>query len=158
MASEAHRLDAERDYLSGGVSYADLAKRYRVSTRTVERWGAAGNWDGRRRAVVGAVSAELAATVTAAVIDEAAEATRQHLAGWARAREKFLELLDALESARDAKDWAQAWRTMQTGQREALGLAAPKPGDAGKQDDGQQPTGVVELPALAPVPEPPADG
>lgn len=45
--------ELEAEYLRGGTTHKALAAKYRVSERTVERHASKGDWEARRREVVG---------------------------------------------------------------------------------------------------------
>lgn len=136
MASEIDRLNAERDYIEGRGSYSELACRYGVAKRTVERWGAAGRWEDRRQAFVGGVSAAVGSAVGAVLVDEATRRTREHLADWESARQVLRVVLASVVTPLDLKNWTAACRTLQQGEREALGLAPPKLEQQESGDDG----------------------
>lgn len=87
MASDQVRLDAERKYLATGLEYADLAKLFGVSERTIRRWAAAGNWESRR--------AEVCQRMSAVVQDRALEGALSDIAHRAAERSRITALFVA---------------------------------------------------------------
>lgn len=44
MAVKCDRKKLKKEYISGGVSYADLARKYKISDSTVKRWAKEDGW------------------------------------------------------------------------------------------------------------------
>lgn len=65
MAAKADRKKLKKEYLSGGVSFASLARKYKISESTVKRWAKADGWS--------AAKAEADAKANQKMIDAAAE-------------------------------------------------------------------------------------
>lgn len=81
------RIRAE--YLKGGVSYRQLADRYKVNLSTLEKRAKREAWADDLRQTCGEVAAELPARVAAVVLDEAEAWTRRTLEMAATLREEF---------------------------------------------------------------------
>ncbi len=81
------RIRAE--YLKGGVSYRQLAERYKVNLSTLEKRARREAWADDLRQTCGEVAAELPSRVAAVVLDEAEAWTRRSLEIAATLREEF---------------------------------------------------------------------
>lgn len=51
MAKLTDRQKAKRDYIGGGISYGQIAKKYKISASTVKRWAKADGWQEARAQV-----------------------------------------------------------------------------------------------------------
>lgn len=72
MPKSSDQEKAEKLYVEGGSTYATLAKRFKVSERTIKRWAEAGNWQTKKKiqevasqAIAEEVSEELAKPISA---------------------------------------------------------------------------------------------
>ena len=107
----------ENEYVTGQVSYRDLADRYQVSKKQVERQGKAGGWVEKRRVFRGKVAAE-------GLQKAEAEATEASVLIFRIGRlilERFLAALQAEGvklTASDAEHWAKVLLELERAGRE----------------------------------------
>lgn len=59
MAVKADRKKLKKEYISGGVSYADLARKYKISESTVKRWAKEDGWTAAKAEVDAKVELKL---------------------------------------------------------------------------------------------------
>lgn len=85
VAVKADRKKLKKEYISGGVSYADLARKYKISESTVKRWAKADGWTEAK--------AEADAKSEQKMVEAVAQAKAGTAAGVIELSEKLLEKL-----------------------------------------------------------------
>lgn len=91
MACKADRKKLKKEYVSGGVSFHDLAMKYKISDSTVKRWAKDDGWTAAR--------AEADAKAEQKIIEQTANQKSGVVAGVIEVSEKLLKkLAEALEN------------------------------------------------------------
>lgn len=169
-----------------GVTPAELERQHGIPAATIRSKASRGKWGVDRSAVAAEVQQQLPSAVASVVADVAAM-VEAHFGIWQLVADRAREMLgesqpvvdrsgavvlvpDAEGVARPLlrrtvdrpshlRDLAQAFKVAVEGQRQARGLADPRPdapaGPGGKP--GDQSAGVLELPMLEPPPVHPDD-
>lgn len=84
---------AEKLYLEGGSSYSILAKKFKVSERTVKRWAEVGNWQAKKK------SLETVSTSVAAKIQDELQEPVRPVTVRAHFKDEPIELRQLYQSA-----------------------------------------------------------
>lgn len=135
------------EYLKGNISIAKLAQKHGISEDTLEKRSRREKWGDERRKISGKVAEEMPAAIAAIVLDEASKMTRSHLEDLSEAQRLARGLLSMITDPTALKDWAAAYKSIQSCQRLALGLGAPSTIPQGDTKASESTAGVTVVPA-----------
>lgn len=130
------------EYLAG-VPRRDLVAKYGINDATLKSRIYRERWSDEQDAVAAVVQTKLPDRVAATLLDEAERVTRLHLEDLAEARSVARNLLTQCSDPGALKDWAAAYKSIQSCQRLALGMdRKQEPGS-----ESEQSSGLVAVPA-----------